>query len=223
MLRHSTRCLLGEEAVHWYNIQMHKAEAAMKSSPTYQRPIKAATPGNVLCYFSKYPRREILPETERHYWRAVVDDPQTPSQEVWVRVRFSTSVWVLSGWEKRLHYQMVSVPPYATIAQVHEKLGATCSVKWTDLRSFVYMLDGKQLPNGLMVSDLQQMAGGKHTITVDAVERSYVDEHDKAKQPKDFNEDEITPDDEEQLRIKEMHKVPHDQARPRFKRPYLRY
>ncbi|KNH09373.1 leucine-rich repeat protein [Perkinsela sp. CCAP 1560/4] len=204
---------------------MYQTEFSRKASRTYPGGIKAASPGNVLCYYNRYPRREILPETDRQYWRAVIDDPQQNRREIDVRIRFSTMIWVLSGWERRLHYQIITVPIHATMEHVYHRMIATCEAKWLEMSQLVFLYNGIEISMSSTIEEI--MASRSRTLeanlTIDAVEKSYHLEHIQEKQRKNWNEDEITLEDEERLDIKEMHKVPHDYTRPYYKRPHLRY
>ena len=225
MLRRSSVVFFREETFSWYQSQMLTAETYLKKSKTYPGSLKAASPGNALCYYSKYPRREILPERERHYWRAVIDDPDNNTREVTLRMRFYSKVWVLGSWEQRLHYQMVTVPHYATLEQVKQKFLASENVKWDNLRSILFIINGKELATSLTLSEVQDSISSRKpsTLTLDVVESGYEDDHLPSKKKIDFNEDEVSPDEEESLLVKEMHKVPHEQARPRQHRPFLKF
>ena len=225
MFRNGLPLHFHERQLHHYQRQMYEAEQRLRASKTYTGPIKAATPGHVHCYFSRFPRRELLPDLDRHYWRPVVDDPLATTLSVSIRIRFTTRVWVMSGWENRLHYQKVRVPREATIRQLLHKMIATNQSTWAELQNFVLAVDGK----GLDPTQTLQQAGlltfrpNGSLPVVDAIEASSHLEYQDEIRPKDWNEEEITAEDEQNIHVKLMNSVPSSWAKPYRLRPYLRY
>ena len=93
-----------------YEQQAFEAAQRMRQAQNYPGPIRAAVPGDTTHYLSdkRDHAQTILHDSDRHYWRPVVDDTLVQASMM-LRVRFKNDVWVTTGWEKRMYVLQITV------------------------------------------------------------------------------------------------------------------
>ncbi|CUF65081.1 Hypothetical protein, putative [Bodo saltans] len=180
----SQRCITAD-SLERYRQDSFEASERLRASQTYPGAIRAATPGDTKYYFG---RESILPQGQRHYWRAVVDDPQV-EQTVTLRIRLKDNVWVTSGWETRLHVVQVVVPLDATVAEVIDQVLVDNQSPYLCTSPIALAVDGRDIAGDRTVKELGLH---EHSIIdgydVKGDHLSHMPEH----RPRDWNVDEIS-------------------------------
>ena len=159
----------------------------------------------------------IGPETirnggQRHYWRAVIDDPAI-EHVIPLRVRFKDNVWVTTGWEVRMHVIQVPVQRGSTVKQVIEQIRVENQSPYLLKGKIGLSVDGKQLAEDATIED----CGLSEYSLIDGVETEtdhldHLPEH----RPKDWNVDEITQDDASKSPYHEMDARGGNNLAPRY-------
>ncbi|KAG5477093.1 hypothetical protein LSCM1_05434 [Leishmania martiniquensis] len=202
-------CLLTTRKLSQYEQEAYEARRRFTESRTYPGSIRAATPGDTRFYMGSV--ETILQENERHYWRAVVDDPHV-EYLVPLRIRFKTFVWVTSGWEQRMQVVQVMVRRDSTIAELLQQVRIENQSPYLCTSSFKLSIDGKELDVLKTLADYNIDEYSR----IDAIEENDHLLHTEAERPKDWNVDEMT--DELSLRspYKEMGMQPQQNLTPRY-------
>lgn len=201
--------LLGGGKFSQYAQEAYESHRRFTESQTYPGAIRAATPGDTRFYAGSV--ETILEQNERHYWRAVVDDPHV-EYLIPLRVRFKTFVWVTSGWEQRLQVVQVMVQRDATIADVVNQVRVENQSPYLCTSNFHLSIDGKELDNTKPISYY-----GIHEYSrIDAIEENEHLQHTEAERPKDWNIDEMTEGILETSPYKEMAMQPASNLAPRY-------
>ncbi|KAG5502955.1 hypothetical protein JKF63_04728 [Porcisia hertigi] len=208
-VRSTAACLLSAKKLLQYEQEAYESHRRFTESKTYPGTIRAATPGDTRFYMGS--AETILHENERHYWRAVVDDPQV-EHLVALRIRFKTFVWVTSGWEQRIQVVQVMAQRDATIAELMQQVRIENQSPYLCTSSFKLSIDGKDLDELKTLADY----GINEYSRIDAIEENDHQLHTEAESPKDWNIDEMT--DEVLLRspYKEMAMQPQPNLAPRY-------
>jgi hypothetical protein len=193
------RCITAD-ALERYTQDSFEATERLRASKTYPGAIRAATPGDTKCYLGT---ETVLSRGERHYWRAVIDDPQV-EQTVTLRIRLKDNVWVTSGWETRMHVVQVVVPVDATISEVIDQVVVDNQSPYLCTSPIAIAVDGRDLP------------GDKTVLECGLHENSIIDgydiksdhlSHTPEHRPRDWNVDELSDVDAQSSPYKEM--APH--------------
>lgn len=208
-VRATAVALLSARKLTRYEQEAFEAHKRFSESTTYPGPIRAATPGDTRFYDGSV--ETILHENERHYWRAVTDDPQV-QHLVPLRIRFKTHVWVTSGWEQRLQVVQVTVPRESTVQELINAVLIENQSPYLCLSEITLAMEGKELDKTKPLSAYQISENSQ----IDAVESSDHLQHTDAVRPKDWNVDEITADDLAVSPYKEMGVQPHISLTPRY-------
>ena len=199
----------------YYEQEAFEATRRFNESKTYPGAIRVATPGDTNHYQGS--ARSLIHASERHYWRAVVDDPLVEAN-VSIRVRFKDKVWVTTGWEQRMHVVQVVVPRRATIREVIHEVTFANQSPYLCMNPFTLAVDGRELDVNKSIEEL----GLNELSAIDAIDSvvDHVEHLPGDHRPKDWNVDEITERDAEQSPYHEMgypgtHSLaPRYQARP---------
>nr|CCC89710.1 conserved hypothetical protein [Trypanosoma congolense IL3000] len=208
-MKRGTFFLLKAGLLSRYEQEAFEALKRFEEATTYPGSIRAATPGDTRFYAGSL--ESILHDTDRHYWRAVIDDPKV-QEFVHLRIRFKIFTWVTTGWEQRLQVVQVMAPTYSTIAQVMDLVIVENQSPYLCTSSFVLSVDGRELDQEKTLSDY----GISENSMIDAIEQNDHLLHKDDERPKDWNVDEIT---SEQLRhspYKEMGMQPQLNLAPRY-------
>lgn len=201
--------LLREKSLPQYQQEAFEAHRRFVESNTYPGPIRAATPGDTRFYAGSL--ESILGDNERHYWRAVTDDPAV--QYVFpLRIRFKTFVWVTSGWEQRLQIVQVMVPRDATVQEVIDQVRVENQSPYLCTSSLKLALDSKELDESKPIS----FYGIHENSRLEAIEENDHLTHEASGRPKDWNKDEMTPEDLTKSPYKEMEMAPRANLAPRY-------
>lgn len=201
--------LLSAGKLSQYEQEAFEAHRRFVESQTYPGPIRAATPGDTRFYLGSV--ETILQDNDRHYWRAVVDDPQV-QYLVPLRIRFKTFVWVTTGWEQRMQVVQVMAHRDATIAELMQQVRIENQSPYLCTSAFKLSIDGRDLDELKTLADYNIDEFSR----IDAVEENDHLLHTEAERPKDWNVDEIT---EETLKLspyKEMSMQPQPNLAPRY-------
>jgi hypothetical protein len=159
-----------------------------RASGTYPGSLRAATPGDTRCYMGKMDT--LLTATDRHYWRAVTDDPEV-QRYVTLRVRFKEEVCVGDRFETHAHIVSVCVPAACTVAQLLAATQAASESPYVAMTPFTLAVDGKELDGARPIAayniteytDIDALAAGEDHLT-----------HLSTMRAANFNETEITPE-----------------------------
>lgn len=200
---------LNASKLQQYEQEAFEAQRRFNLSLTYPGEIRASTPGDTKFYMGS--AETILQGNEKHYWRAVTDDPQV-EQLLPIRVCFKTNVWVSSGWEQRLHVLQVMVSRNATIAELIDRIKVENQSPYIAELPFVLTLNGLELENEKEIS-FYNLTENSEIYAVESSDFSYTNE---APRPKDWNVDEITSDDLQQSPYKEMGMESRPNLAPRY-------
>ncbi|CAJ1009281.1 putative Ubiquitin family [Leishmania naiffi] len=207
---HSTSmCLLSAGKLSQYEQEAYESHRRFTESQTYPGPIRAATPGDTRFYMGS--AETILRENERHYWRAVIDDPHV-QHLVPLRIRFKTFIWVTSGWEQRMQVVQVMMQRDATIAELMQQVRIENQSPYLCISSFKLSIDGKDLDDMKTLADY----GINEYSRIDAIEENDYLLHTEAEKPKDWNVDEMTEDVLLRSPYKEMAMQPLPNLAPRY-------
>ena len=184
----------------YYRQEAFESLKRFAESGTYPGSIRRATPGDTM--HSIYAPNTVYHSSERHYWRAVVDDPLV-EEMMTVRVRFKDDVWVTTGWETRMHVVQVVVPRRSTVSFLMDELVVANCSPYLMQRPFSLAMDGKELDRSSTLDAL----GIDDLSRIDAIDQEA--DHlqhraDSAYRPKDWNRDEITAEDLTRSPYKEM-------------------
>jgi hypothetical protein len=201
--------LLSAGKLSQYEQEAFESHRRLTESQTYPGPIRAATPGDTRFYLGSF--ETILQDNDRHYWRAVVDDPQVQNL-VPLRIRFKTFIWVTSGWEQRMQVVQVMAHRDATIAELMQQVRIENQSPYLCTSSFKLSIDGRELDELKTLADYSIDEFSR----IDAIEENDHLLHTEAERPKDWNVDEMT---EETLKIspyKEMSIQPQPNLAPRY-------
>lgn len=176
-----------------------EASERLQASTTYPGPIRAATPGDTKFYLNGF-GETVLHRNERHYWRAVVDDPQV-EPTVTLRVRLKDNVWVTSGWETRMHVIQVVVRTDATISELIDQVVTDNQSPYLCTSPIGIAVNGRDLPLDKTV----EACGLNECSIIDGYEivhdhLSHTPEH----RPRDWNTDELSDADMLTSPYKEM-------------------
>ncbi|KAG5500295.1 hypothetical protein JIQ42_04632 [Leishmania sp. Namibia] len=210
LLLHSTSaCLLSARKLSQYEQEAYESHRRFTESRTYPGPIRAATPGDTRFYMGSV--ETILQENERHYWRAVVDDPQV-QYLLPLRIRFKTFIWVTSGWEQRMQVVQVMVQRDATVAELLQQVRIENQSPYLCTSSFKLSIDGKELDEQKTLADY----GIDEYSRIDAIEEKDHLLHTEAERPKDWNVDEMTEELLLRSPYKEMGMRPQRNLAPRY-------
>ena len=147
------------------------------------------------------------------------------SAQVTFHVRFSSNVWVASRWEKRLHYQTVRIPQGSTVRQLLHYTVASNHAPWAELHNITLAKEGRALDLDATLEQaglLGTSDSGKDHV-VDAIEANSAVEHTPEERPRDWNEDEITAEDEQMVHTRLMNAVPGTWSRPYRYRPIVKF
>ncbi|RHW73474.1 Ubiquitin family [Trypanosoma brucei equiperdum] len=220
-MRRGALSLLKAGLLGHYQQEAFEARKRFEESTTYPGPIRAATPGDTRFYSGSL--ESILHDTDRHYWRAVTDDPRV-QHLIPLRIRFKIFTWVTSGWEQRMQVVQIMAPKDSTIAQVKDLVIVENQSPYLCVSSFHLAIDGKELD--------PQKTLGEYGITeqsqIDAIEQNDHLLHRDDERPRDWTVDEITAEDVKRSPYKEMEMqllqnlAPRYEARPKgyFGRTY---
>lgn len=208
-LRVSKSLLLCASKLEQYEQEAFEAQKRFNQSLTYPGSIRAATPGDTKFYMGAV--ETILSGSDKHYWRAVIDDPYV-EQLIPVRVRFQTNVWVTSSWEQRLHVVQVMVPRHATIGELIERLKVENQSPYLAQLPFTLTLNSRELIKEKELSFYDISANS----VIHAIESSDLSIDKESLRPKDWNVDEITSDDLRRSPYKEMGMQPLSNLVPRY-------
>ncbi|KAG5477624.1 hypothetical protein CUR178_05330 [Leishmania enriettii] len=210
LLLHSTSaCFLSARKLSQYEQEAYESHRRFTESPTYPGSIRAATPGDTRFYMGSV--ETILQEHERHYWRAVVDDPQV-QYLVPLRIRFKTFIWVTSGWEQRLQVVQVMMQRDATVAELLQQVRIENQSPYLCTSSFQLSIDGKELDMRKTLADY----GIDEYSRIDAIEEKDHLLHTETERPKDWNVDEMTEELLLRSPYKEMGMQPQRNLAPRY-------
>lgn len=209
LFRNTSASLLRGKMLSQYEQEAFESHRRFLESTSYPGPIRAATPGDTRFYDGSI--ETILNENERHYWRAVVDDPRVELL-LPLRVRFKTNVWVTTGWEKRLQIVQVMVPRDATVSELIDLVRVENASPYLCTTQFKLALDGVELENRSPICAYNV----SENTQLDAIECDDHVEHTDAVRPKDWNVDEMTVDDVSRSPYKEMGVVPVSNLAPRY-------
>mmetsp|Transcript_23062 Transcript_23062/g.26761 ORF Transcript_23062/g.26761 Transcript_23062/m.26761 type:complete len:271 (-) Transcript_23062:50-862(-) len=193
-----------------YAQEAFEASKQFHASKTYPGSIRAATPGDTRFYIGH--QETVVHMNERHYWRAVIDDPQV-EPVVTLRVRLRDDVWVTNGWETRMRVIQVVVPRGSTVAQVIEQVVVDNDSPYLCQRPIGLAVDGRELNSE---SSIDEYHLNENSI-IDAIDVQ-VDhvKHLAEHRPKDWNIDEITDEDMLKSPYKEMSPVATANLIPRY-------
>lgn len=189
-----------------YSQQAFEALRRFQDSKTYPGAIREATPGDTQHYLG--PVQTILNREDRHYWRAVTDDPLVEHM-VPMRVRFKDNVWVVSKWEQRMHVIQVMIHRSATVKELIDQVTFECRSPYLCATPFTLAVDGKTLDPQ---STLAQ-CGLNELSQVDAVDD---DDHRLDVRPKDWHVDEISAAESEKSPYKEINASKAGSTRPKY-------
>ncbi|KAG8339709.1 hypothetical protein TRVL_09461 [Trypanosoma vivax] len=192
-----------------YEQEAFEARKRFEESKTYPGPIRAATPGDTRFYAGSL--ESILHDTDRHYWRAVTDDPKV-EYLIHLRIRFKILTWVTTGWEQRLQIVQVLAPKDCTISQLIDLVRVENQSPYLCASSFVLAVDGKELDPDKTITEC---CITEHT-PIDAIELDDHLQHVESKRPRDWNVDEITSECLKSSPYKEMGMQPHPNLAPRY-------
>ncbi|CCW71011.1 unnamed protein product [Phytomonas sp. Hart1] len=192
-----------------YEQEAFESHQRFVKSESYPGSIRAATPGDTRFYIGAV--ETILKENERHYWRAVVDDPQVQFL-IPLRIRFKTNVWVTSGWETRLQVVQVMVSKDATIKEVINNVIVENQSPYLCMNKFYLSIDGKELDESRSLGFYEISSNTQ----IDAIEELDHLSHMESARPKDWNVDEITDNDLKKSPYKEMGMEPKSNLSPRY-------
>ncbi|AYU79563.1 conserved hypothetical protein [Leishmania infantum JPCM5] len=207
---HSTAaCLLSAGKLSQYEQEAYEAHRRFAESQTYPGPIRAATPGDTRFYMGS--AETILQENERHYWRAVVDDPHV-QHLVPLRIRFKTFIWVTSGWEQRMQVVQVMAQRDSTIAELMQQVRIENQSPYLCTSSFKLCIDGKDLDELKTLADYDIDEYSR----IDAIEENDHLLHTEAEKLKDWNVDEMPEDVLLRSPYKEMAMQPQPNLAPRY-------
>lgn len=202
-------CLLSTSKLQQYEQEAFEAQKLFAASKTYPGALRAATPGDTQFYMGSL--ETILHENERHYWRAVIDDPQV-EYLVPIRIRFKTNVWVTTGWEERLQIIQVMASYSTTIADLIDRLKVENQSPYLAEAPFTLTMNGIELDESkdLLFYDISESS------EIFAVEKSDFCYKKESPRPKDWNIDELSALDLSQSPYKEMQPQPCPQLTPRY-------
>lgn len=189
-----------------YEQEASEAQRRFVESSTYPGPLRVATPGDTQFYMGSV--ATILPHGEKHYWRAVVDDPEV-RHVIPLRVRFKCSVWVTTGWETRMQVVSVVISPSETVGELIRRVTVENQSPYLCRKPFSICIDGKELDAS---KTLLHYEVDEYTH-LDAIES---DEHECGDRYKNWNVDEISPDELNQSPYKEMNLTPNANLAPRY-------
>ncbi|CCW64318.1 unnamed protein product [Phytomonas sp. EM1] len=192
-----------------YEQEAFECHRQFVKSGSYPGPIRAATPGDTRFYIGGV--ETILKENERHYWRAVIDDPQVQFLMP-LRIRFKTNVWVTSGWEQRLQVVQVMVSRDATVKDVIKSVIIENQSPYLCTNKFYLSINGKELDESRTLEFYEISSNTQ----IDAIEEADHLMHTESARPKDWNVDEITDDDASKSPYKEMGMQPRSNLSPRY-------
>lgn len=193
-----------------YQQQAYESAKRFDEAKTYPGAIRAATPGDTQYYHAR--TKTILNNGERHYWRAVVDDPLV-EHLVPLRIRLKNNVWVTTGWETRMQVVQVLVPRGSTVAQVIQMAMEENPSPYTGKGVMALAVDGKELSDNATIEECNL----DEFSIIDAVDGredhlAHLDGH----RPKDWNVDELTMDDMRVSPYQEMQPTATMSMAPRF-------
>lgn len=207
--RATALALLSAKKLSRYEQEAFEAHTRFSQSQTYPGPIRAATPGDTRFYDGSV--ETILHENERHYWRAVTDDPQV-QYLMPLRIRFKTNVWATSGWEQRLQAVHVMIAREATIQELIDAVKVENQSPYLCVTEISLSIEGKEL-DPTKTLDLYNIT---EQSQIDAIESNDHLQHTEAARPKDWNVDEVTVDDLVTSPYKEMGMQPLANLAPRY-------
>ncbi|KEG13245.1 hypothetical protein DQ04_01121000 [Trypanosoma grayi] len=192
-----------------YEQEAFEARKKLDESRTYPGPIRAATPGDTRFYAGSL--ESILHDTDRHYWRAVTDDPQV-QYNIPLRIRFKILTWVTTGWEQRLQVVQVMSPRDSTIRQLIELITIENQSPYLCSTAFTLSIHGKELDldKTLMDYDITEHS------RIDAIEKQDHLLHKDSERPKDWTVDEMTAELFSRSPYKEMSMQPQPNLAPRY-------
>lgn len=171
-----------------YYQESFEALQRFQQSKTYPGSIKAATPGDTAHFMTRY--NTLLDEGDRHYWRAVVDDPE-PRRYLTIRVRFKEDVCIGDRFEVHSSVVPVSVPADCTIAHLMQAVRELNDSPYLCENPFTLSLDGKVLAG----SETLCAAGVSETTVLDAADDVRDHRmHEDGSRMLDWYRDEMTPD-----------------------------
>jgi hypothetical protein len=182
-----------------YKQEAFEASRRWQASPTYPGAIRAATPGDTKFYLNGF-GETVLNRNERHYWRAVVDDPQVEST-VTLRIRLKDNVWCTSGWETRMHVVQVVVPKSATISELVHQVVTDNQSPYLCVSTLGIAVDGRDLA----MEETVETCGLDEYSLIDGYEIAHDHlSHTAEHRPKDWNSDELSDADLQSSPYKEM-------------------
>lgn len=208
-MRRSLLLFLRSGMLSQYEQEAYEASRRFKEADSYPGPIRASTPGDTRFYVGSV--ESILNENERHYWRAVTDDPLVQRQ-IPLRIKFKTQVWVTSGWEQRLQVVQVTVPHDCTVQELIEQVKIENQSPYLCLSKISLAENGKELDPTKSIAHY----GLTENSSIDAIEEFDHISHQEAQRPKDWNVDEITADHLARSPYKEMGMEPSQTLAPRY-------
>lgn len=208
-LRATAACFLTAKRLPGYEQEAYEAYRRFTESQTYPGPIRAATPGDTRFYTGS--AETILQENERHYWRAVVDDPQV-QYLVPLRIRFKTFIWVTTGWEQRMQVVQVMAHRGATIAELMQQVKVENQSPYLCTSSFKLSMDGRELDELKTLADYNIDEFSR----IDAIEENDHVQHIDAERLKDWNVDELEDEALAKSPYKEMGIQPAVNLAPRY-------
>lgn len=208
-IRATLPLLLKERKLSQYEQEAYESHRRFTESQTYPGPIRAATPGDTRFYQGAV--ETILHENERHYWRAVTDDPQI-QYLMPLRIRFKTFIWVTTGWEQRIQAVQVMIHRDATVAELVQQVRVENQSPYLCTSAFKLSIDGRELDEMKTLADY----GIDEFSRIDALEENDHLLHTEAERPKDWNVDEMTEDTLKLSPYKEMSMQPQSNLAPRY-------
>ncbi|EAN99017.1 hypothetical protein C3747_261g35 [Trypanosoma cruzi] len=192
-----------------YEREAFEARRRLEESKNYPGPIRSATPGDTRFYAGSL--ESILQDNDRHYWRAVIDDPQV-QYVIPLRIRFKLFTWVTTGWEQRLHIVQTMAPRDITIARLIELVTIENQSPYLCSSTFTLAVDGKELDPDKSLSDY----GITEHSRIDAIEKLDHLLHKDSERPLDWTVDEMTTECLKRSPYKEMGMQPQPNLAPRY-------
>lgn len=200
-----------------YFQESFEALQRFENSTTYPGSIMAATPGDTAVHMGRF--QTLLEEGDKHYWRAVVDDPE-PRRYATIRIRFKEEVCVGDSFEVHNNVIPVSVPVDSTVAYLMQATQQINDSPYLCQNPFTLSLNGKVLHSAQTLKD----AGITENTVLDAADDVRDHRmHEEGVRMLDWYRDEMTPEVENtapyaELKLRENTVVP--RMSPRAYRMY---
>ena len=177
-----------EKIAEYYKQESFESLQKFEASQTYPGSIKASSPGDTMYPMQRY--HTVLEDGDRHYWRAVVDDP-APARYVTIRIRFKENVCIGDRFELHAHVVPVSVPADATIATVLQTVIELNDSPYLCVNPIRLVHNGESLDLSQRLCD----AGLSEVTVLDAIDdvTDHVS-HEVGVKPLDWYADEMTPE-----------------------------